>query len=142
MQVKNDRAKQFLRGYMHIKRSIQYIQEEIREYYASATRCTVQYSDTHGSGSMHDSMADNICRIVTARERLEDTERRLIEQLDAIEAAIDGMSDNTLRDLLYGRYIRGYSWDKIALDMHYDVRHVLRLHGMALQKITDYLDAQ
>ena len=39
------------------------------------------------------------------------------------------------RVILYGRYVNFYSWEKIAQDMGYSERHVLRLHGSALEKV-------
>lgn len=49
--------------------------------------------------------------------------------------AIDTIPDDRLRLLMEYRYIDGKRWEQIAVDMGYDYRWVLRLHGQALEKM-------
>lgn len=55
------------------------------------------------------------------------------EIFDAIEAMDTGEAEKAV---LHYRYIMGYTWEKIAVEMDYVYRHVLRLHGIALSKFT------
>lgn len=58
-----------------------------------------------------------------------------------IVSAIWQIDDNTLRKLLFLRYIRFRSWEQIAESMHYSYKHVVHiLHPKALQKIIDMQD--
>lgn len=41
--------------------------------------------------------------------------------------------------LLYLRYVECRTWEEIAVDMHYSFRHIIRMHGDALQALGRYL---
>lgn len=59
-------------------------------------------------------------------------DRRIDEYVDLtreIETAIDRIDDDRYRDILRFRYINGWSWERIAREMHYDRRQITRLHG-------------
>lgn len=45
--------------------------------------------------------------------------------------------DDKLREILNRYYLYGQSWGKIAADLGYSERHVKRLHGIALKKISE-----
>ncbi|MCF0230661.1 MAG: hypothetical protein HUJ76_13330 [Parasporobacterium sp.] len=45
---------------------------------------------------------------------------------------IQSLEDSRHVDLLYRRYVSWQSWEQIADVMHYDKRHIHRLHGDAL----------
>lgn len=65
-------------------------------------------------------------------------DRRIDEYVDLtreIETAIDRIDDDRYRDILRFRYINGWSWERIAREMHYDRRQITRLHGLALLEI-------
>ena len=46
---------------------------------------------------------------------------------------IEMVDDDTLKTLLTLRYINGKRWEKIADEMHYSYRHILKLHEKALE---------
>lgn len=144
MQI-NDRvenpAKQFLQRYIWLRKRRDALCEEIRNHYANATRCTVQLNPirTGGTGA-YDHMAEEISVMVDTRQRLEDWEYRLDQQMQQIEHAVEQLTDERHKTVIVLRYMSGYTWEKIAQEMHYDVRHIVRLHGAALRKITEYLN--
>ena len=49
-----------------------------------------------------------------------------------ILGCIDSVQSKTQRAVLYQRYIIGYSWERIAVEMNYCIRQVQRIHGRAL----------
>ena len=70
---------------------------------------------------------------------LADLERDFEEQLERLQRTQKGVTEviNTLeredlRGILRLRYINGFKWSTIADMVGYDVRHVTRLHGVAL----------
>lgn len=71
---------------------------------------------------------DAICRKIKEQYR---KSIRIYEQIsDAIEAMEGGEG---LKTLLRYRYISGYSWEQVAVNMHYSYRRVTQLHGLALE---------
>ena len=56
----------------------------------------------------------------------------LIDKRDQAKALIDKVEDEGIRCVLYRYYILGQTWELIAVDMGYAIRHVYRLHGTGL----------
>ncbi len=54
-----------------------------------------------------------------------------IQMIDAIYT----VDESRLRGILIGYYINCKTWAQVAIDADYNVRHVLRLHNIALKKI-------
>ena len=69
---------------------------------------------------------------------------RKIQALDKtrleIFTTIQRLPDRRYRMLLMGRYYEYLSWLEIAALMHYEPRHLYRLHGAALQAIQPVID--
>ena len=61
--------------------------------------------------------------------------RHLIQLKREIWDAIDAVEDVRYRTVLELYYRAGYTWEKIAEMMHYDLRYVYRLHGRALLRV-------
>lgn len=75
-----------------------------------------------------------------------DYERLINDKIDKlyqvqreITDAIYRVDNSTLRTVLVERYINFCTWEQIAVDMHYNYRWVLRLHGRALQAIESHI---
>jgi DNA-directed RNA polymerase specialized sigma subunit len=49
--------------------------------------------------------------------------------------AIEAVEEIRYREVLELYYLNGYTWEKVAEQMGYDVRHITRLHGKALLKV-------
>jgi DNA-directed RNA polymerase specialized sigma subunit len=63
----------------------------------------------------------------------------LIEKRAEIESVIEKIDDTILRTLLRYRYINGYNFERVAVEMNYSWRHMLRLHSTALNKVKQLL---
>lgn len=64
------------------------------------------------------------------------SKQRLTNQLQRIEDAIASL-DPTERDILRLRYIKGYSWTKIAQCVHYSRSAAFDIHAEAMRKLAD-----
>ncbi len=67
-----------------------------------------------------------------------ETEEKLIEMIRTRKRAEDMISavpDPVQREILTRRYIIGQDWEDIAECMNYNLRHVYKLHGGALQNM-------
>ena len=64
---------------------------------------------------------------------------RQIEKLEQVRAeilqVIGQVEDNTLATLLTEYYVNDKTWEKVAVQMQYSWRQVMRLHGQALCEI-------
>lgn len=75
-----------------------------------------------------DKYVDLEHKLAEKMEQLLDTQKQIHDLIETVE-------DPTLRTILRYRYINGWTWERIALEMHYSYMHVCRLHGLALQKV-------
>ena len=66
---------------------------------------------------------------------LESAKRRAYDRCvsGVASAVIAEVPDTTLRTLLTKRYLNFEKWEKIAVDLNYSWRQVMRLHGQALR---------
>ena len=114
---------------MRIKSKLQQI-ESLNEL---ATSCTVVYSDmprnpNHGGSKVETA----VIKIIEVEESLKRDVDNLVELKKEIMATIHAVSDVELQTLLEKRYLCFLSWEKIAVEMHYSIQHIYRMHDTAL----------
>jgi DNA-directed RNA polymerase specialized sigma subunit len=80
-------------------------------------------------------VCDQAIRSIEMNDEINGEIDRLIAFRNEIADVIWEVPDLQERVILYGRYVNFYSWEKIAQDMGYSERHVLRLHGSALERV-------
>ena len=129
--MNNEEKKQYLRRYQAAKRRVGLIQEEIEELRSSKTS-PVGLGDgmPHGSGtsdlSGYAARLDELLRELEAEKEMQMVTYREIRQ------QISMVPDPTEQEILSRRYLLEQRWEKISVEMNYDYRYVLKLHGIAL----------
>nr|DAW32997.1 MAG TPA: Protein of unknown function (DUF722) [Caudoviricetes sp.] len=125
----------FLKRYKQIDDEINQLLLEKREVFSLGTKITPTYSDMPKGTGASDKVQSTV-------EKLEEHERKIDVKIDDwyeaklnIEKAIHTVESDTLRLLLRYRYINGWTWEKIAVEMNYAYRNVTRLHGKAINLI-------
>lgn len=125
----------FLKRYKQIDKEINQLLLEKREIFSLGTKITPTYSDMPKGTGASDKVQSTV-------EKLEEHERKIDVKIDDwyeaklnIEKAIHTVESDTLRLLLRYRYINGWTWEKIAVEMNYAYRNVTRLHGKAINLI-------
>ena len=130
-------AKEYLRQYRYIDRSVEAKLERIERLRALAVTVMAAYGRNGGSGGRSpDSRMDVVARLVDAQRELDVEIAQLLDTKAAIEAAIARLPDARMRTLLELRYLQGRKWDDIAAALGYCRDNVLRLHRAALQKVS------
>lgn len=83
----------------------------------------------------------NFDKIGTAIAKIDELENNLDKMLDEylvkrerIIAQIDTMEEESVYQILFSRYIEKKTFEKIATEMEYSWRQIVRLHGKALQQ--------
>lgn len=129
-------AKEYLRQLLRRDARINALIERQQRYRELAGVHGMAYGDAPGGGSRHGSAVENCAVQIADLER--EIDRRIDEYVDLVrqaEAAIDQIEDERCRDVLRYRYLSGWTWEKIAEQMHYDERWVRHLHGLALLQV-------
>lgn len=85
-----------------------------------------------GDKPYHDSMAEGVCGLVDRTNKLDDRIKELIkiniDIIEQIEDFIELLDNPCDRNIMRLRYIHRKKWEDIAEELHYDERHVRRLH--------------
>ena len=83
----------------------------------------------------------NFDKIGTAIAKIDELEINLDKMIDEylvkrerIIAQIDTMEEESVYQILFSRYIEKKTFEKIATEMEYSWRQIVRLHGKALQQ--------
>ncbi len=88
-----------------------------------------------GGGGNADRLPDTVSLIMEYEQQAEKLRVEYIEKFKEIDRCIAAVPDAVLREVLERRYLHYQHWEQIAEEMHYSQRHILRLHGAALQRI-------
>jgi hypothetical protein len=122
----------WLNRYRSICRQMESKYEEKARLRSLETKITPTLSDMPKGG-------DNSSKIEVMSEKIMELDQQISDELgklvivrSEIEAAIHDVPNQIYRELLERRYIRGQYWEQIAVDMNYDYRYVLKIHGRAL----------
>ena len=95
-----------------------------------------QYSDMPKSTSynVHKNQ-DDIIDFIDYEEKM----NKQRDKLNEINKTIYSIKDPKLQAILVKRYLSNKKWSEISLEMYMSLRHVQRLHDIALEEITKIL---
>lgn len=130
--MNNEEKKQYLRRYQAAKKRAKMIQEEIDELRSSKTS-PVGLGDglPHGSGTS--DLSGYAARLDELMRELEAEKEMQMVTYHEIWNQVKKIPNATEQEVLTRRYLIGQSWEKIAVEMHYSYRQIIRIHGAALQ---------
>jgi len=129
-------AKEYLGQAYRLDQRINSKLEQVASLNELATKCTstltgMPRNPNHGTSTMADAVGKIIdlqAEINRDIDRLVDLKREMVKLIKAV--------DNTeYQTLLELRYLCFKTWEQIAVDMGYNVRHVYRLHDEAVESI-------
>ena len=115
-----------------IDREINSLLKEKQEVRDKVLKITQSYTGEVVSGTKDPHRFDRVVELEIEIDKQ-------IDNLVAVKAeilnAISKLSDGRYREILRLRYIRGMTFEAIAVEMNYSWRHVCTLHGRALLKM-------
>lgn len=126
---------QYLMRYLDAKRRAKAILDEIRDLEDLATKVTVTFNDMPGGGGADDKLGIIVANIVDLKADMVTQAKTMKAEQQIVQAVIDAVDDPDQRHLLRLRYINGYKWERVAVEMNYTFRHTLRIHGAALSAV-------
>ena len=101
-----------------------------------ATKCTTTLSDMpHNPSRGISTMADAVDKIVDLQAEINGDIDVLVDLKRDIVRIIKSVVNTEYQTILELRYLCFKTWEQIAVDMGYNVRHVYRLHDEATEKI-------
>ena len=130
----NDRKKTYLRAYRKHGKRIKRIESEIEEI-----RNMKMYPSSNNDGMPHGSNQSDLSSYAAAlQEREDELYREGVKQVQTykdIEYRINKLENQDERDVMFYKYIKGFTWWQIAQLMEYSESWIYELHGRALKNI-------
>lgn len=89
----------------------------------------------------NDRLEETITKIIDLENSILKDIEQLAELKSNITQVIDTLDDADMINLLYKRYVHFEEWAMIADDMAFSLQNVFKLHGKALLKVQDIINA-
>ena len=130
----NDRKKTYLRAYRKHGKRMKRIVSEIEEI-----RNMKMYPSSINNGMPHGSNQSDLSSYAVAlQEREDELYQEGVKQVQTykdIEYRINKLENQDERDVMFYKYIKGFTWWQIAQLMEYSESWIYELHGRALKNI-------
>ena len=110
--------------------------EQVSSLHNLATKANSTLTDMPGSPNRNiHRMEDIIVKIVDLENEINQDIDMLVDLKSEIMQVIKKVDDLELQTLLEQRYLNFRTWEQIAVDMGYNVRHLYRMHDKALKAV-------
>ena len=127
-------AREYLSQVLYIDQRINCKLGQVARLRENATRATATLSDMPRSDSPNlKGMENTICKIVDLEQEINRDIDRLVDLKAEAREALAQLTNPDESLILEMRYLLRSTWEKIAEETGYSVRHVTRLHGRGLQ---------
>ncbi|MFA6729865.1 MAG: DUF1492 domain-containing protein [Eubacteriales bacterium] len=117
---------------MRIKSKLQQI-ESLNELATSCSSVLTGMPRNPNNGGSR--MADAVCKMVDLQNELKQDIEMLVDLKKEIMNTIRMVTDAEQQTLLEKRYLCFLTWEKIAVEMHYSIQHIYRMHDEALNNV-------
>ena len=128
----NEENKKYLLQYMNAKRREERLAQQIEDLRSQKMNPSLQM-DGLPKGNKHSDLSGYAARLDDLIRQLEQEKEAAVKQYEEIHTQIHKMRDETEKEVLIRRYLLGETWEQIAVNMNYNYRWVLRIHGKALK---------
>jgi hypothetical protein len=136
MDTEKMTAKEYLSQAYRIDQRINSKIEQVQSLRDLATKATATLSDMPRAASPNTHrMEDFITKAMDLESDIHADLCRLIDTKREIVTVIKCVENRELQTLLEMRYLCFKTWEEIAVEMHFDLRWVYRLHGRALDEV-------
>lgn len=136
LQKENESKKEYLKSYISLKRRAKILEEEINELRLNEMLPCVQYDDMPHSHNIKD-LSNYAAALDDKLQELYKLRYDKVTRYTEIMRKIEMMGDETEKDLLTLRYLKGMKWEDICVELNYSWKQIHRLHYKALNNF-DY----
>ena len=99
---------------------------------ATSTLTGMPRNPNHATSSMEEA----ITKIIDLQAEINNDIDTLVDLKRSLSKTIKAVDSPEYQTVLEKRYLCFQSWEQIAVEMGYDVRHIYRLHQQALSDVT------
>ena len=128
-------TKTYLQQIIRLDRMINNKLSEIQQFRELARSVSaVKNEERVNTSPNFDKIGSTYCKIEKMEEELDDLIDKYVDKKNFIVSQIDGIDNETYYHILFARYVEKKTFEKIADEMTYSWRQIIRLHGRALQE--------
>lgn len=128
-------TKQYLSQISRLDRMIKNKMAELAQYKDLAYGLSAITNEEKVRTSLDfDKMSGKIAKIIEIENKIDNLIDEYVDKKNVIVSQIDSMENETYYEILFARYIEKKTFEKIADEMSYSWRQIIRLHGRALQE--------
>lgn len=133
-------AKEYLKQAFYLDKRINSKLEQVESLNALATKATSTLSDMPKSPNRGSSkLEDTIVKIIDLQEEINRDIDKLVDLKAEMVGTIKQIQNKELQVILEKRYLCYETWEKIAVDMNYDIRHIHRLYNLGLKETSNLI---
>lgn len=133
-------AKEYLKQAFYLDKRINSKLEQVESLNALATKATSTLSDMPKDPNRGTSrLGDTIAKIIDLQEEINKDIDKLVDLKAELVGTIKIIDNKELQLILEKRYLCFETWEKIAVEMSYDIRHIHRLHNLGLKETSKLL---
>ena len=119
----------------HLKYEARELMDRRKELESSATSCATRIDDRPKTKELADKVGNYAIQIADLREELYDKLYQLYREYVRLNRCIANVKDSQMRVILALRYIKGFTWQKIAYAIgEHDEQYPRRKHNSFLEK--------
>ena len=100
---------------------------------ATSTLTGMPHNPNHATSTMEETIA----KIIDLQAEINHDIDRLVDLKKELFGTIKAVGDTEFQTILEKRYLCFQSWEKISVEMGYDLRWLYRLHGKALDVVRE-----
>lgn len=127
-----EEKKEYLKSYLLYTKAAKRIEEEIEQLRLNKMFPSAIIDDMPHGSSQKD-MSDYMAKLDELEQKLIKARYDKITLYTKIFEDIEKVENETEREVLTYRYIRGHSWEQICTELGYSWKHTHRIHSNALQ---------
>ena len=133
-------ARAFLEDVMAKRKRVRRMEESLEAHTARAESVTGLRLGEKVQTSAQSTIDGTLAALEEERDRLEEAQKELEDMTERAKELINLIKDNeTEWQVLWHRYILGEPWGKIARQLGYSRRSVIRIAGEGIKKIEEKL---
>lgn len=127
-----EKKKEYLKSYLPKQKAAERISEDIERFRQAKMYPSVSY-DGLPHGNEHHDLSDYIVALENLINKLVKARYERVQVYTNILNQIELMQDETEKELLKFRYLRGLQWDDICIELGFEWAQVHRIHKKALE---------
>ena len=130
--TENEKKKEYLLGFQKISRQLARLENELAEIRLNKY-CPSCISDGMPHASGCSDLSSYMAKVDELEKKILKKRYNRLQKQQEIRNRIERIEDENEKDVLTYRYLRGMKWEDIAVKMNIGYRHILRIHGKALE---------